>query len=198
LIPAVGNALQCPHCADQRPFVRPPLLVVTGTAGIGKSTVCARLAGKIDGAVLLDADIFAEELVSVVSPNHDYAAFWRSMMRLAHELAQNDVVVVYFSTMMPEQVLANRDVLGYFDSVHFLCLTCPPDVLRARLASRDGSDRATERIDVWLEFDSALVVAASGIPTATVVDAGGSIGKVEQDVHHWINSQLQRPRTLHP
>src|SRR5439155_9345190 len=69
LIPAVGDVLRCPHCADERPFVRPPLLVVTGTAGVGKSTVCARLAGTIPGAVLLDADVFAEELISVVPPN---------------------------------------------------------------------------------------------------------------------------------
>ena len=114
LIPAVGDVLRCPHCAGERPFVRPPLLVVTGAAGVGKSTLCARLAGTVPGAVLLDADIVAEDLISVVPPNQDYPAFWRSMMRLAHELAQNDVVVVYFSTMMPEQVLGNRDVLGQF------------------------------------------------------------------------------------
>ena len=140
MIPAVGDVLRCPRCADERPFVKPPLLVVTATVGVGKSTLCARLAGTIPGAILLDADIHAEDLISVVPPNEDYPAFWRSMMRLAHELAQNNVVVVYFSTMLPAQVLANRDALGYFESVHFLCLTCPPDVLRARLARRVGSE----------------------------------------------------------
>lgn len=192
LIPAVGAVLRCPHCADERPFVKPPLLVVTGTAGIGKSVLCARLAGTIPGAVLLDADIYAEDLISVVSPNHDYPAFWRSMMRLAHELAQNNVVVVYFAVMLPEQVLANSDVLSYFDSVHFLCLTCPPDVLHARLARREGNGAATARIEVWRDFNGALVAAASEIPTATVVDAGRTIDEVEHDVRHWINTQLQR------
>lgn len=91
LIPAVGDVLRCTHCAHERPFVRPPLSVVTGAAGVGKSTVCARLAGTIPGAVLLDADVFAEDVISVVPPNRDYPAFWRSMMRLAHELAQSDV-----------------------------------------------------------------------------------------------------------
>jgi broad-specificity NMP kinase len=192
LIPAVGDVLRCPHCGDERPFVRPPLLVVTGTAGIGKSTLCARLAGTIPGAVLLDADILAEDLISVVPPNHDYQAFWRSMMRLAHELAQNHVAVVYFSTMLPDQALANSDMLNYFDSVHFLCLTCPPDVLGARLAGRDGSGAAAGRIDVWLDFNDALVAAASDIPTATVVDVGRTTDEVEHDVRHWINAQLHR------
>jgi broad-specificity NMP kinase len=190
LIPAFGDVLRCPHCAAERPFVRPPLLVVTGTAGIGKSTICARLAGTIPGAVVLDADVLAEDLISVVPPNQDYRAFWRSMMRLAHELAQNNVVVAYFSTMLPEQVLANSDVLSYFDSVHFLCLTCPPDVLRERLARRGGTNAATARIEVWLDFDGALVAAASDLPTVTVVDAGRTLDEVAHDVRHWVNTQL--------
>ena len=197
MLPAVGDVLRCQRCADERPFVRPPLLVVTGTAGIGKSTLCARLAGTIPRAVLLDADIHAEDLISVVSPSPDYVAFWRSMMRLAHELAQNNVVVVYFSTMLPEQVLANSDVLGYFDSVHFLCLTCPPDVLRARLDRRVGSG-ADPRVEVWLDFDSALVAGASEIQAATVIDVSRTADLVEEDVRRWINTHLHRrsaPRT---
>jgi gluconate kinase len=192
LIPAVGDVLRCPYCIGERPFVKPPLLVVTGTAGIGKSSLCARLAGTIAGAVLLDADVHAEDLVSVVPPNHDYAAFWRSMLRLGHELAQNNVAVVYFSTMLPEQLLANRDVLDYFDAVHFLCLTCSPDVLHARLARREGTDAVAARIGVWIDFNTALARAASEIPTATVMDGGRAIDEVEHDVRHWINTRLRQ------
>jgi gluconate kinase len=195
-MPAVGDVLRCPQCAAERPFVRPPLLIVTGTAGIGKSTLCARLAGTISGAVLLDADVFAADMVSVVPPNQDYRAFWRSMMRLAHELAQNNVVVVYFSVMLPEQVLANSDVVSFFGSVRFLCLTCAPDVLRARFAGRGGNAVATNRIDVWLDFNSTLVAAASELPMATVVDAGRTTDQVEHDVRHWINTQLHRRAAL--
>jgi predicted kinase len=188
--------LRCPHCADERPFVRLPLLIVTGTVGIGKSTLCARLAGTIPGALLIDADILALDLISVAPPNQDYPAFWRSMMRLAHELAQNNVVVVYFSTMLPEQVLANSDILSYFDSVHFLCLTCPPDVLHARLAARDGSEAADARIGVWRDFNDALVVAAREVPTATVVDAGHTMSQVEHDVRNWIDAYQDGRRVL--
>jgi ribose 1,5-bisphosphokinase PhnN len=196
LIPAVGDMLRCPQCGAERPFVRPPLLIVTGTSGIGKSTLCARLAGTIHGAVLLDADILSEDLISVASSNHDYPAFWLSMMRLAHELAQNNVVVVYFSVMLPEQVLANSDVLSYFESVDFLCLTCAPDILRARFAGRGGNAVATDDIDVWLDFNSTLLAAASELPTATVLDAGRPTDFVERDVRHWVNTQLNRHRAL--
>jgi len=53
-----------------------------------------------------------------VSPNHDYPAFWRSLMRLAHEISQNGVAVAYFGITEPEQVLANEDLLAYFDGRH--------------------------------------------------------------------------------
>jgi len=196
LIPAVGNVLRCAHCAHERPFVRPPLLVVSGTVGIGKSTLCARLAGTIPGVLLLDADILAVDLASVAPPNQDYPAFWRSMMRLAHELSQNNVVVVYFSTMLPEQALANTDILGYFDSVHFLCLTCPSDVLWARLAGRDGSGAASARVNVWRDFNTALLAAASETPKATVVDASRTRDEVEKDVRHWINTHVRGSDSL--
>ena len=192
LIPAVGDVLQCPSCAAKRSFVRPPLLVVTGTAGIGKSTLCARLAGTVDRVVFLDADIHATDLVSVVPPNQDYPAFWRSMMRLAHELAQSGLVVVYFSVMLPEQVLVNSEILSYFDSVQFLCLTCAPDQLRARIAGRDGSATAAARTQVWVDFDAALVAAAGEVPTATVLDAGRPVDIVERDVRRWIHSLLPK------
>jgi hypothetical protein len=189
LIPPVGGALRCPHCADERPFIRPPLLIVIGTPGIGKSTLCARLAGTIPGAVLLDTDILGADLIS--ASNDDYSAFWRSWMRLAHELAQNDVVVVYFAVMLPEQVLGNADILSYFESVHFLCLTCSPEVLRARRTRRDP--RADSARTEWcVDFNSALVSAASEVPTATVVDAGRTADQVEHDVRHWIEARLHR------
>ena len=88
-IPAHATMLRCPQCLYERPFFRPPLLIVTGPSGAGKSSIRARLAGRIRGAVLLDADIFASDIVSVVAPNADYPAFWRELAGVAHEIAQN-------------------------------------------------------------------------------------------------------------
>jgi predicted ABC-type ATPase len=193
LIPAVGGVLRCPRCNNERPFFKPPLLVITGAAGVGKSTLCARLAGTIPNAVLLDADVHAEDLISVIPPNQDYVAFWRSMMRLAHELAQNGVAVVYFSAMLPEQLLGNTDVLGYFESVQFLCLDCPSDVLRGRLERRlvrDGlHGDVSERIRWWADFNTDLVTAANELPQATVIDASRTTDLVEQDVRDWITGR---------
>ncbi len=195
-VPARGTTLYCPQCGDERPFFRPPLLVVTGTSGVGKSTLCARLAGKIAGAVLLDADIFASDMVSVVAPNADYPAFWRSMARLAHEIAQNNLAVVFFSVMLPQQLLANTDVLGYFESVSFLCLTCDAEVLRTRFMRRVGVWTDTQSIeaavDRWSRFNGVLKDAAHASDQVHVIDATRSVGEVEGDVRAWILARLQR------
>lgn len=177
--------------------MRPPLLVVTGSAGVGKSTICARLAGTIPGTILLDADVFGEDIVSLVPPNQDFQAFWRSMMRLAHELAQNNLVVVYFSTMLPEQLLANVDVLDYFDAVHFLCLTCPAEILQERLTVREGHDdtkgtRVSPATKIWSDFNVALTLAATEIPTSSAIDGGRTADEVESDVRGWINNRMGR------
>ncbi len=96
------------------------------------------------GAVLLDADVFASDMISVVPPNEDYPAFWRSMARVAHEISQNNLAVVFFSGMLPQQLLANTDVLDYFESISFLCLKCDAEVLPARFVRRLGSGSDTQ------------------------------------------------------
>jgi hypothetical protein len=193
LLPAVGEVLRCPSCGDERAFQRPLLLIVTGTCGIGKSTVCARLAGTVPGAIVLDADLFAEDFVSVSGPNEDYPAYWRSMLRLAHELGQNGAsAITYFATMLPEQVLVNDDVLGYFAGVRFLCLTCAPATLAGRLAGREP-DVQPSAVTRWVAFDAALAEAAAGTPGASVLDAGGPVDEVERAVRQWIDVQLGRP-----
>jgi hypothetical protein len=166
------------------------LLIVTGTSGIGKSTLSARLAGTVPGAIVLDADLFAEDLASVTPPNHDYPAFWRSMMRLAHELGQNGAdAIVYFATMLPDQVLVNHDVLSYFAAARFLCLTCSPDALTARLTRRDP-DAPGEGVRRWVEFNDTLAALGGVTPEASVLDASGTTDEVEAGVRHWVQAHL--------
>ncbi|HET9117431.1 MAG TPA: AAA family ATPase [Pseudonocardiaceae bacterium] len=180
--------------------MRPPLLMVTGIPGAGKSTICARLAGRIPGAVLLDVDVFAGDMISVVPPNEDYPAFWRSMTRLAHEISQNNLAVVFFSVMLPQQVLANTDVLEYFEFVSFLCLSCDDaEVLRKRFMQRLGSGSDPKRIEMavarWHQFNEALVTEAGSTDEAIVIDATKSVSEVECDVREWIFTKLPGTRT---
>lgn len=182
-----------------QPFVRPPLLVVVGPMGVGKSTICSRLAGTIPGAVLLDADLLGAEHLKVAGPEPDYTAFWRWMIKVAHEIAENSVVVTYFSVMLPEQLLANTHELEYFDSVHFLYLKAPSDVLRGRIARQAGTIALTvdidayvgERITEWEGFNAGLDEAAMSTPRTTVVDATRPPNEVEHEVRAWIKTHLE-------
>jgi gluconate kinase len=195
-IPARGTVLRCPQCGHERRYVRPPLLIVTGTPGSGKSTVCARLAGRIPGAVLLDADVFAGQMISDAPPNEDYPGFWRAMTRLAHEISQNNLAVVFFSAMLPQQLLTNKDVLDYFESVSFLFLRCDAEVLRTRFMRRVGRGSDTQGIETavgrWGRFNDVLIDAARSTDGVDAIDATRSVGQVESDVRVWILAKLQR------
>ena len=181
-----------------RPFVRPPLLAVIGPVGVGKSTMCSRLAGTLPGVVLLDADTFGEQHIKVVCADPDYTAFWRWLMEIAHEIAQNNLVVAYFSVMLPEQVLANVEALKYFDSVHFLYLRAPDPLLRERITRQAGTIAARADIDAYLDqrtkewnaFNAVLDRAATSTPQTTVIDATRPPSEVEEDVRAWINTHV--------
>ena len=184
----VGDALMCPLCGERRTFIRPPLMVVAGAGGSGKSTLCRRLAGSIDGVVVLDADVFAEDLVSVVSPSRDYPSFWRSLMQFAHEISQNGSVVAYFGVTLPEQVHANRYEMSYFSAVHFLGLVCEESDLRSRILLRPGGDAASRRVDLHLELNRRLRDAAAATADMFLVDGSRPRDVVEHDVRIWMAS----------
>ena len=195
-IPAHGAVLRCPQCGDERPFVRPPLLIVAGTSGAGKSTICARLAGKIPGAVLLDADVFTDDMISLVHPNEDYPAFWRLLARVAHEISQNNLTVVFFSVMLPQQLLANTDVLDYFESVSFLCLRCDgrssPHPVHTTARGRERHAKDSGGCGPVESVQRCPHGRRSPTDHAHVIDATRSIGEVEGDVRGWILDSLLR------
>ena len=56
-IDPAGLYAVCPECGYRQPFLRLPLLVVSGASGAGKSSVCNYLLGKLREVVILDADI---------------------------------------------------------------------------------------------------------------------------------------------
>ena len=47
----------CPECGHKHPFLRSPLMVISGASGSGKTTICYQLLGKVEDAILLDSDI---------------------------------------------------------------------------------------------------------------------------------------------
>jgi hypothetical protein len=116
---------------------RGPLLVVTGAAAAGKSTVCASLAGR-PGMLSLDGDVLAGGAAAVSDGRRDYPAFWRYLLEVAREIAANGLCTAYCGVCLPEQVLANAET-GYFAGVHFLAL------VSGETTVRPGSDNGRAR-----------------------------------------------------
>ena len=117
------------------------------------------------------------------------------MARLAPEISQNNLAVVFFSVMLPQQLLANRDVLEYFESVSFLCLKCDAEVLRTWFMRRAGNGGDTHRIeaavDRWARLNDVLIDGASSVNDVHMIDATRSVGEVEADVRRWVLARLQ-------
>ena len=167
-----------------------PLLLVVGAAGAGKSTLVEALAGTIEGALILDADMFADDLVTVVSPRHDYPEHWRALMRYAFEIGRNGQAVVYCGVMLPEQLLAHAEELAWFDGVHFLVLVCDDDELRERVMARPGRERPKAAIEMHLEFNRRFRDEHTRTPNTTVIDASRVFDDVKGDVAAWIRRVL--------
>jgi hypothetical protein len=138
----------CPACGRERSFVRPPLCIVTGAAGTGKTTIRRRLAETVP-AVLLEDDAVADDALDFDSE----AAFNEYVLQLCAEVAQSGVPPVLFTTGMgvPENVegLTNR---RYFGESHYLALVADEAVQTRRLRERPGWEGG----DYWADVDRQI------------------------------------------
>ncbi len=123
----------CPTCHLARPFRFRPLPVVTGASGSGKSTLAARLAPRLPDFFCFENDILWGPHYD--TPHDGYGAFRAALLRTALNVNQSRVTTVLFTSAMPADLGAHP--LGrYFDGLTFLVLSCPDDVLAARLRGR--------------------------------------------------------------
>lgn len=151
-----------------------PLLIVTGAAAAGKSTVCRALTGEA-GVVALDGDVIAAGAAAVADGRTDYAAFWRYVMTIARGVADNGLVPVICGVCLPDQVLANDCVA--FTQVRFLALTCAPDELEQRIRARPGG----ESVDLakHLDINAGLRRAEVRPPHAMTVFDNTGLGTAD-------------------
>lgn len=134
-IDPAGPYAMCPRCGFKHPFLRPPLLVVGGASGTGKSTVCRALPGTIGEVVLLEGDILWRPEFN--KPEEQYREFFETWLRLCKSIAHSGRPVVIFNAGMgvPEN-LEGRVERRYFSEVYYLAPVCEDDVLTHRLRGR--------------------------------------------------------------
>ncbi len=94
IVDPAGPFAICPDCQHSVRFKRLPLLIVGGASGTGKSTLCSRMAGKIQDAVLLDADILWRPEFN--KPEDGYRDFFDLWLRIAVNIGQSGRPIVIF------------------------------------------------------------------------------------------------------
>ncbi len=142
----------CPVCGYRHPFVRLPLLFVTGASGTGKTTVCRALTGKISHAVLLDIDILWSPYYN--QPEAGYRDFFETWLRMCKNIAQSGRPVVLFGsgTGVPHN-MEPRIERRYIGETHYLALVCDDMVQEARLWARPNDGGGAENIRDQVNFN---------------------------------------------
>jgi gluconokinase len=118
----------------------PPLVVVMGVAGSGKTTVAALLAGRLEAAFAEGDDFHSRENVAKMAAGHpltdDDRWPWLAGIRdwLAAQHAAGRAAVVPCSALKR----VYRDLLREAGPVEFIHLTGTPELLAERIQGRAG------------------------------------------------------------
>ena len=154
LIDASSSYAICPECGYQHPFLRLPLLVVSGASGSGKTAVCHHLTGQLPQAILLDSDILWQAEFN--EPEHNHRDYFETWLRVCKNVSQSGRPVVLFGAGIgvPEN-LENCIERRYFSEIHYLALTCDARILTKRLQQRPAwrGSQAPSYIDEHIRFN---------------------------------------------
>ncbi|HEY2724582.1 MAG TPA: AAA family ATPase [Pseudonocardiaceae bacterium] len=182
-----GAPLSCGACAHRQEFVRQPLYCLAGPSGTGKSTLARLLLPRLRGRfVVLEQDVLW--VPELRDPTDEHRAFRSTWLRLAAMIGQNGRPVLLCGTVVPPELepLPER---ALFSAVHYLALTCEPDVLARRLRARPAWREWDEpRIAEMLAYADWLRAEAATLnPPVTLLDTTErDVESTAQEVCRWL------------
>lgn len=189
IIGADGESAICPDCGYQSRFIRLPLFILTGASGVGKSTVCRKLAARMKDVVVMESDILWREEFD--KPETNYSDYRETWLRICKNISQAGRPVVLCGVGVPtqfEQCLERR----YFSELHYLALICDDQILASRLGKRPtwrGYSNDAQ-IEEQVVFNRWLVNNAPNTePPMTLLDTSETtVEETVEKVEQWIRS----------
>lgn len=196
LDPRRAEAL-CPQCGYAHPFLRFPLLLVSGASGTGKTRLCLELAGIDRDFVHLETDILWG--VVPAGPEDNYRSYRNAWLRIAKNIHQGGRPAVLYGSATASQFEACPE-RRYFGPIFLLALTCRPEILTQRLRERPVWRGAGEQafIESMLSFNEVLIGQAAQDPALERLDTSDlSPRETAQRARRWLEghfaSQSLRP-----
>lgn len=134
-----GLVAVCPHCHHREPFAQYPLWWITGSPGVGKSTLAPLLRRGLPEWIVFEGE--AIDFWRYEERPGDYAALHSQYLKVAYEIASNDRPVVLLATASPADVDASP-FRSRFAAIGFLGLVSDPATQERRLRARPAWRRA--------------------------------------------------------
>lgn len=130
------------------------LYLITGPAGVGKSTISHELANRIDKSALIEGDELYHQVVgSYVSPwlegNH-LDLMWQNAILLIKNYLDNNYDVIFNYIVEPDKLNLIKETFKDYN-LKFIVLMVNPDILIKRDQNRDIDCQMGERCLVLLE-----------------------------------------------
>ena len=171
--------------------VAPPTLVaVSGLPGTGKSYFSRRLAEKLP-FVILESDVLRRVLFpSPVYSRQESFRLFKAVHQLIERLLKEGVSVIMDATNLME---GNREYLYNIAErldvkLILVRVEAPPDVVRQRLAGRDGE--SLSQAD-WAVYEKLALTVEEIKRRHYTVDTSGDIGPVLDKIVAEINNQAK-------
>ncbi len=165
-----GIVIACPHCGHSEPFVQHPLHFVSGASGAGKSTLVPLVRRSLPGHVVFEGE--AIDFWRFEGAPGEYSSLYNQWLKVAWEIALNDLPVLFFATALPAQLDAST-LRSRFSTIRYLGLVCDDEELARRLSARPAwrDTRNPEFIRQAQGFTHRLqALGDDGAMTITLVD----------------------------
>ena len=143
------------------------LYIITGPAGVGKSTISDMLSKELKKCAAIEGDeiyhMVRNPYVSPWKENNHLDIFWKNVYSLIHNFLDNGYDVVFNYIVKGKRLEMIKEQFKDYEII-FKCLLCSKDELVLRDQGRDVDIQMGERVVVLLNeflndnFDEDLVI----------------------------------------